>query len=267
MNSVLNLAAYRFWPIHDPAVLRETLLNSGKALGIKGTILVAPEGLNASLAGPESACRDMLATLRAVPGFAELEAKESWSADIPFKRFKVKLKQEIIRMDHPTIRPVEGRAPAVDSKTLARWLDRGHDDNGQPVVMLDTRNDFEVDFGKFENTLDWRIQKFTQFPQAVQVHLDELRDKTVVSYCTGGIRCEKAAIYMQNLGLTNVLQLEGGILKYFEETDGRHWQGSCFVFDERKALENTLSATNVDLSIPTTHQTADVRKGLCIDAE
>jgi len=251
MSPILNIAAYRFWPIEKPADLREALLASGQALGIKGTILVTPEGLNAFLAGPELACRDMLANLRAVPGFADLEAKESWSADIPFKRFKVKLKKEIIRMDHPTIRPVEGRAPAVDAKTLARWLDQGHDDKGQPVVMLDTRNDFEVDFGKFENTIDWRIQKFTQFPQAVQDHLNELQGKTIVSYCTGGIRCEKAAIYMQNLGLNNVLQLEGGILKYFEETDGRHWEGSCFVFDEREALEPSLNATNSQLALPT----------------
>ncbi len=251
MSPILNIAAYRFWPIEKPADLREALLATGQALGIKGTILVTPEGLNAFLAGPEPVAREMLATLRAVPGFAELEAKESWSADIPFKRFKVKLKKEIIRMDHPTIRPVEGRAPAVDAKTLARWLDQGHDDQGQPVVMLDTRNDFEVDFGKFENTIDWRIQKFTQFPQAVQDHLHELQDKTVISYCTGGIRCEKAAIYMQNLGLNNVLQLEGGILKYFEETDGRHWEGSCFVFDEREALEPSLNATNTKLALPT----------------
>lgn len=251
MTTILNLAAYRFWPIEKPADLREALLATGQALGIKGTILVTPEGLNAFLAGPEPVAREMLATLRAVPGFAELEAKESWSADIPFKRFKVKLKKEIIRMDHPTIRPAEGRAPAVDAKTLARWLDQGHDDQGQPVVMLDTRNDFEVDFGKFENTIDWRIQKFTQFPQAVQDHLNELQGKTVVSYCTGGIRCEKAAIYMQNLGLNNVLQLEGGILKYFEETDGRHWEGSCFVFDEREALEPSLNATNTKLALPT----------------
>ncbi len=251
MSPILNIAAYRFWPIEKPADLREALLATGQALGIKGTILVTPEGLNAFLAGPEPVAREMLATLRAVPGFAELEAKESWSADIPFKRFKVKLKKEIIRMDHPTIRPAEGRAPAVDAKTLARWLDQGHDDQGQPVVMLDTRNDFEVDFGKFENTIDWRIQKFTQFPQAVQDHLHELQDKTVISYCTGGIRCEKAAIYMQNLGLNNVLQLEGGILKYFEETDGRHWEGSCFVFDEREALEPSLNATNTKLALPT----------------
>lgn len=240
-SKILNLAAYRFWPIPQPDEVRELLFAAGERLDVKGTILVTPEGLNAFLAGPEVPCRDMLAVLQSVPGFAALEAKESWSDAIPFKRFKVKLKQEIIRMDHPTIRPVEGRAPAVDAKTLCRWLDQGHDDQGQPVVMLDTRNDFEVDVGRFENSIDWRITKFTEFPLAVANHRRELEGKTVVSYCTGGIRCEKAAIYMQSLGLTQVVQLDGGILKYLEETDGRHWQGGCFVFDERRALDPRLS--------------------------
>jgi UPF0176 protein len=236
----LNLAAYYFRPILDPEATCAVLKAAGLRLGVKGTILVTPEGLNAFLAGEEKACREMLTALRTLPGFAALQAKESWSAQVPFKRLKVKVKKEIIRMDHPTIRPDEGRAPAVDAKTLARWLDQGCDDAGTPVVMLDTRNDFEVDYGKFSNAIDWRIQKFTQFPQAVQDRRAELQGKTVVSYCTGGIRCEKAALYMHELGLNNVLQLDGGILKYFEETDGRHWQGSCFVFDEREALEPGL---------------------------
>jgi UPF0176 protein len=238
---ILNLAAYYFRPVNDPESTCAALKSKGQSLGVKGTILVTQEGLNAFMAGEEQACRSMLAALRAVPGFAELQAKESWSSEVPFKRFKVKVKKEIIRMDHPTICPVEGRAPAIDAKTLARWLDQGCDDAGKPVVMLDTRNDFEVDYGKFGNAIDWRIQKFTQFPKAVQDHRAELEGKTVVSYCTGGIRCEKAALYMHELGLNNVLQLDGGILKYFEETDGRHWQGSCFVFDEREALEPDLN--------------------------
>ena len=240
---ILNLAAYRFWPIPQPASTGDTLRAAGLALGVKGTVLVTPEGLNAFLAGTEKACRAMLEHMRAVPGFEILQAKESWSATVPFKRFKVKVKKEIIRMDHPTIRPAEGRAPAVDAKTLARWLDQGHDDAGHAVAMLDTRNDFEIDFGKFENAIDWRIRKFTEFPQAVQAHREALQGKTVVSYCTGGIRCEKAALYMHELGLTNVLQLDGGILKYFEETGGRHWQGNCFVFDEREALTPELNAS------------------------
>lgn len=238
---ILNLAAYYFWPIPDPESTSAALKAAGLPLGVKGTILITPEGLNAFLAADQKACREMLDVLRAIPGFAALQAKESWSEQVPFKRFKVKVKKEIIRMDHPTICPVEGRAPAVDAKTLARWLDQGCDDAGKPVLMLDTRNDFEVDYGKFSNAIDWRIQKFTQFPKAVQDHRAELEGKTVVSYCTGGIRCEKAALYMHELGLNNVLQLDGGILKYFEETDGRHWQGSCFVFDEREALEPDLN--------------------------
>ncbi len=238
---ILNLAAYHFWPIPDPQCTCAALKAAGQSLGIKGTILVTPEGLNAFIAGEEKTCREMLAQLRAVPGFTDLQTKESWSASVPFKRFKVKVKKEIIRMDHPTICPVEGRAPAVDAKTLARWLDRGCDDAGKPVVMLDTRNDFEADYGKFRNAIDWRIRKFTEFPQAVRDHCDDLQGKTVVSYCTGGIRCEKAALFMQELGFTNVVQLDGGILKYFEETDGRHWQGNCFVFDERESLEPNLS--------------------------
>ncbi len=237
----LNLAAYCFRPIPDPQSTCAALKAAGQSLGVKGTVLVAPEGLNAFLAGDEKSCREMLAALRAVPGFAGLQVKESWSAQVPFKRLKVKVKKEIIRMDHPAICPAEGRAPVVDAKTLGRWLDQGCDDAGKPVVMLDTRNDFEVDYGKFSNAIDWRIRKFTQFPKAVQDHRAELQGKTVVSYCTGGIRCEKAALYMHELGLNNVLQLDGGILKYFEETDGRHWQGSCFVFDEREALEPDMN--------------------------
>lgn len=238
---VLNLAAYHFSEIPNPSQVRDMLAERGELLQVRGTILVTPEGLNAFLAGPEPDCRSMLAALRALPGFEALEAKESWSTEVPFKRFKVRLKREIIRMDHPTIRPAEGRAPSVSAQTLAHWLDQGHDDAGRPVVMLDTRNDFEVDVGAFENAIDWRIQKFTEFPDAVRAHAQSLEGKTVVSYCTGGIRCEKAALYMHALGLTQVLQLEGGILRYFEQTDGRHFRGSCFVFDERAALDPDLS--------------------------
>ena len=153
----------------------------------------------------------------------------------------VKVKREIIRMDHPTIRPAAGRAPSVDPATLRRWLDQGHDDEGREVVTLDTRNAFEVDAGTFDNAIDWRIYKFTEFPPALRAHKAELQDKTVVSFCTGGIRCEKAAILMREEGLPHVYQLEGGILKYFELTDGAHYHGGCFVFDERRVLDTGLA--------------------------
>ena len=126
----------------------------------------------------------------------------------------------------------------MTAHTLRRWLDQGHDDTGRPVVTLDTRNAFEVDHGTFERAIDWRIDKFTEFPQALLDHQAELKDKTVVSFCTGGIRCEKAAIFMREAGLPHVWQLEGGILKYFEEVGSAHYTGGCFVFDERRALDS-----------------------------
>jgi UPF0176 protein len=152
----------------------------------------------------------------------------------------VKYKHEIIRMNHPAIQPVAGRAPALDAPTLKRWLDQGHDDAGRPVVTLDTRNAFEVDYGTFAGAIDWRIAKFSEFPAALQQHIADLQGKTVVSFCTGGIRCEKAALVMREAGLQDVWQLEGGILKYFEETGGAHFEGACFVFDEREALDPAL---------------------------
>lgn len=241
MTSVLNVSAYLFTPVADREGLRERLLADCRDAGLRGTVLLAPEGINLFLAGAPEPLRGVLDRLRLEPGLASLEAKESWSDEQPFRKMLVKLKDEIIRMDHPTIRPAEGRAPAVDAATLRRWLDAGVDDEGREVVMLDTRNAFEVEYGTFSGALDFRIEKFSEFPQAVRDHRDELEGRTVVSFCTGGIRCEKAAIYMHDLGLTHVRQLEGGILKYFEEVGGDHWTGDCFVFDDREALRPDLS--------------------------
>jgi UPF0176 protein len=243
VNNILNVSAYRFVPLPDAAALREPLLARAKALDLKGTILLAEEGINLFLAGAPDAVRCLLAHLRSDPRLAGLQAKESWSADVPFSRMLVKHKREIIRMDHPAIQPAQGRAPALDARTLKRWLDQGHDDAGRPVVTLDTRNAFEVAWGTFEGALDWRLAKFSEFPGALQAHLRELQGKTVVSFCTGGIRCEKAALVMREAGLQDVWQLEGGILKYFEETGGAHFQGKCFVFDEREALDPQLKPT------------------------
>jgi UPF0176 protein len=141
----------------------------------------------------------------------------------------------------PTIRPEGGRAPAVDAAPLQRWLDQGHDDNGREVVLLDTRNDYETDVGKFPQAVDYRIASFTAFPTAIAADRARYEGKTVVSYCTGGIRCEKAVLHMQDLGMPHVYQLEGGILKYLEQTDATHWRGDCFVFDERGAVDKQLA--------------------------
>ena len=248
MNTILNISTYKFVPLPDAAALREVLLERALARRLKGTILLAEEGINMFLAGPAEDVRGFVAELHADARFADIVPKESWSDTQPFKKMLVKVKGEIIRMNHPTIKPAHGRAPAVAPATVKRWLDQGHDDAGRPVVTLDTRNDFEVDEGTFEGAIDWRITKFTEFPGAFRAHLDELKDKTVVSFCTGGIRCEKAAILMREEGLEHVYQLEGGILKYFEETDGSHYQGGCFVFDERRALGADLQATGLQHS-------------------
>ena len=244
MNDILNISAYKFVDIADPQGLREPWLARALDEGLKGTILLAREGVNLFLAGPEAAVRAFVGFMHQDARFADIAPKESWSDTQPFKRMLVKCKNEIIRMNHPTIRPAGRRAPAVRAETVKRWLDQGHDDQGRPVVTLDTRNAFEVDAGAFEGAIDWRITRFGEFPAAAQAHRAELEGKTVVSYCTGGIRCEKAAIYLQEMVLESVYQLEGGILKYFEEVGGAHYQGDCFVFDERVGLAPDLSATH-----------------------
>ncbi len=237
---VLNIAAYKFIALGRLPELQVAVSGELAARALKGTVLLAEEGINLFLAGPSADIHDFLGWLRLDVRFADLEVKESFSHTQPFRKLLVKIKPEIIRMNHPAIQPTAGRAPAVDAATLKRWLDAGADDAGRPVVTLDTRNDFEVDVGSFKNAIDWRISKFTEFPQALLDHRTSLAGKTVVSFCTGGIRCEKAAIFMREAGVDNVWQLDGGILKYFEVNGQAHFEGECFVFDERRALDPEL---------------------------
>jgi UPF0176 protein len=245
--SIVNLAAYKFVTIEATEAWRPHLAERCAALGLRGTILLAPEGINLFIAGTRAAADAFIDYLRHDPlfegKFADLQFKESLSDTQPFRRMLVKLKREIITMKKPAIKPELGRAPAVDAPTLKRWLDAGHDDAGRPVVMLDTRNAFEVDVGTFDDALDYRITKFSEFPGVIEAHRADLEGKTVVSFCTGGIRCEKAAIHMKEVGIEHVYQLEGGILKYFEEVGGAHYHGECFVFDYRTALNPQLEPT------------------------
>ena len=245
--SIVNLAAYKFVTIEATEAWRPHLAERCEALALRGTILLAPEGINLFVAGPRAAADAFIDYLRHDPlfegKFADLQFKESLSDTQPFRRMLVKLKREIITMKKPAIKPELGRAPAVDAPTLKRWLDAGHDDAGRPVVMLDTRNAFEVDVGTFDDALDYRITKFSEFPGVIEANRADLQGKTVVSFCTGGIRCEKAAIHMKEVGIEHVYQLEGGILKYFEEVGGAHYHGECFVFDYRTALNPQLAPT------------------------
>jgi len=241
MADILNISTYRFVEIDDPHALQHQLKARATEFELKGTILISREGINLFLAGLGARVHAFMAQLRADPRFAGLQTKDSWSDQVPFRKMLVKVKPEIIRMNEPTIRPQFERAPAVSPVVVKRWLDAGKDDSGREVVILDTRNDFEIGHGGFHNAINWHIHKFSEFPQAVRDHRAELANRTVITYCTGGIRCEKAALFMRDLGLENVYQIDGGILKYFEEVGTAHYEGECFVFDEREALGVDLS--------------------------
>ena len=187
-----------------------------------------------------------LAELQADPRFAGLEVKYSRSAFVPFGRLRVKRKAEIITYRDPSLRPDEGRAPSVAPETLARWLAQGHDDDGREVALLDTRNAEEVEYGTFRGALNFGITRFTELPQAIAERREALAGKTVVSFCTGGIRCEKSVLGMQAEGYAHCYQLEGGILGYFEKVGGAHYDGRCFVFDDRIALDPQLQPLIAD---------------------
>ena len=246
---MLNIAAYRFVSLPDPASWVVPLRERCTSLALKGTIIVAPEGINLFVAGDAASIDAWLAWLATDPLFvdgdgsqalARLDVKRSWSGTKPFRRLRVKLKPEIVTMRKPGVRPDRERAAAVEPTRLAAWLAQGHDDDGRPVRLLDTRNAFEVFHGSFEGADHLGLTRFDGFPAAVAALPEALKDETLVTFCTGGIRCEKAALYLRDAGFDRVLQLDGGILRYFAEVGDAHWRGECFVFDERIALTADL---------------------------
>ncbi|XYJ11342.1 hypothetical protein ACSUZJ_04965 [Telluria sp. B2] len=177
----VNIAAYKFISFDNTEEMRPQFQALCQELNLKGTILLTPEGINMFLSGLPADIEQYLAWLRKDPRFADIEVKYSYSNEQSHKRMLVKIKKEIITMRMPLIKPELGRAPSVDAATLKRWLDQGFDDNGKPVVMVDTRNDFEVDVGTFDNTVDYRIAKFTEFPEVIAAHKDDFAGKTVVT--------------------------------------------------------------------------------------
>ncbi len=237
-----NLAAYHFVALENPHAVAAWLRALAEAGDLRGTVLVAPEGINLFLAGAVDAVDTLVEAVRADPRFAALVVKRSRSDSCPFARLKVKVKPEIISFRKPEAMPLAApaRAPDVAPEILARWIAQGHDDAGRRLVLLDTRNREEVGHGTFEGALTLPIDNFTELPDALAPHRESLRDATVVSFCTGGIRCEKAALWMRADGMDNVLQLDGGILGYFERVGGYGYDGRCFVFDDRIALDPAL---------------------------
>ena len=222
---IKNIAGYKFAPLDELDALRGEFLSMCQTLALKGTILLSPEGINIALSGKHENIAAFTTRLTTDARFNDMDFRVSFSDTQIFQRMKVKLKKEIITMRHPEIKPTETRAPAISPVELKKWLDEQRD-----ITVLDTRNDYEINYGTFRNAVNLHLKDFSEFPEAAK-QVDQ--HKPIVMFCTGGIRCEKAALYMQNLGYDNVYQLEGGILNYFEQAGGAHYQGECFVFDER----------------------------------
>ncbi|HEV8540764.1 MAG TPA: pseudouridine synthase, partial [Verrucomicrobiae bacterium] len=239
MNSIRNIAAYKFASLSDLKSLRGRLLAFCKASGIKGTILLSTEGINLFVAGAREKIDFLLSEIRSIPGLESLAPKVSHSERQPFSRMLVRIKKEIIAFGVDGIDPARSTSPKLPAKTLKQWLDEGRE-----VTLLDTRNDYEVKLGSFKNALPIGIDHFRHFPEAVRKLPPALKEQPVVLFCTGGIRCEKAGPFMQREGFQNIFQLEGGILKYFEECGSAHYQGECFVFDQRVGLDPSLRQTD-----------------------
>jgi UPF0176 protein len=237
MGAILNFSFYRFTRLRDLEALRERVKSRAIAEGLHGSILLSEEGINGFLAGDPAKLRPYFAWLvTEIPDLASVAPKESFSADIPFTRMLVKLKKEIITMGRPEVMPSEKTGKNIAAAELKRWYDEKKD-----FVIVDTRNGYEIDHGAFDGAVHYSIDTFREFPEKFEKAANELRDKTVVMYCTGGIRCEKATALAMDLGIKDVYQLEGGILKYFEEVGGSHYQGECFIFDHRAAVDPGLA--------------------------
>lgn len=233
-----NIAAYKFAPLSDLKPLRDHLLAFCKAHGLRGTILLSTEGINLFVAGDAGSIAGLMKEIHAVEGLEDLAPKYSDSAEQPFTRMIVRIKKEIIAFGVEGIEPARHTSPKLQAHTLKQWLDEG-----RPVTLLDTRNDYEVKLGTFRGARTLDIGHFRQFPDAVRSLPEDLKDQPVVMFCTGGIRCEKAGPFMEREGFRSIFQLDGGILKYFEECGGAHYDGECFVFDQRVGVDPALRET------------------------
>ena len=237
---ISNVAGYRFVDLPDRDKLREPFRQICNENGLKGTILLSFEGINFFLAGPQSSIDQYLHFLEEDSRFSAIPLKYSYTEYQPFNRMNVRLKKEIISLGLDHIKPAERTGEEITPTEFKQWLDEGRE-----VAIIDTRNDYEIRLGTFENAFDLNIKSFRAFPKAVESLPDSMKDTPVVMFCTGGIRCEKASVVMMDAGFSNVKQLKGGILGYFEEVGGEHWDGDCFVFDHRVALSAELEQADV----------------------
>ena len=238
----LNIAGYKFVVLPDRDALRQPFKQRCDELGLKGTILLSYEGINIFVAGPEEEINSFRSYLADDERFADIVFKQSYSEHQPFNRMNVRLKTEIISIGLPNFDRVETN----DGRILPHEL---HEKllNDDDVVLLDTRNTYETRLGTFHNAIELDINTFRAFPKAVSELDESYKDKEIVMFCTGGVRCEKASVIMKDAGFTNIKQLEGGILGYFEQVGGDYWDGECFVFDKRVALLPDLTETGTTI--------------------
>ena len=234
----LNVAGYKFEPLKNLDSLIPEFQNKCDELGLKGSVYLSPNGINFSIAGAEKNIDTYIEFMEEDSRFRDIPLKKTFSETQPFRRMKVRLKKEIISLGRDDINPRELTGDYISPRELFEMYETKED-----VIVLDTRNEYETRVGLFENAVDLQLDTFRDFPSAIETLPEEYKDKQIVMYCTGGIRCEKASAVMMKAGFSDVKQLEGGVLDYFKETGGAYWNGDCFVFDERVALDKELKET------------------------
>ena len=237
-NLFLNIAGYKFERLDSLDTLIPEFQDKCDELELKGSVYLSPRGINFSISGTEANIENYIEFMENDSRFLNIPLKRTYSETQPFRRMKVRLKKEIISLGRDDIDPRELTGEYVSPQELLSMYE-----NNEDVVVLDTRNEYETRVGLFENAVDLQLDTFRDFPKAIEQLPEEYKDKKIVMYCTGGIRCEKASAVMLKAGFTDVKQLEGGVLDYFKETGGKYWNGDCFVFDERVALDTDLNET------------------------
>jgi len=247
---------YKFVSLPDCAELQPQILAWCTQRAIRGTILLAAEGINGTIAGTRSGIDTVLGQLRSDPRLADLEHRESISETIPFDRMKVRLKTEIVTLGMPEVNPAEQVGAYVDPQDWNALM------ADPEVLVLDTRNDYEVKIGSFAGAINPKTQSFREFPAYVQQHLDPARHHKIAMFCTGGIRCEKASAYLLQQGFAEVYHLKGGILSYLDTvpTEESAWEGECFLFDQRVAVQHGLESGSYDTCLACGHPINDEDK-------
>jgi len=247
-EQTVNISGYRFVHLDNLTDLQAAMRTAFNDIGVKGTVLIAEEGINAALAGTAAQIARVREWFESDRRFKDLWLKESYSETRPFSKMKVRIRPEIItfaRDEASAVSPATDPAPNMSPEVLKEWLD-----NNADFTLLDTRNTYEIESGTFAQATDLKLNTFSEFTSAVQAAVNDgrlQRDTPIVTFCTGGIRCEKAAPYLIKQGFSEVYQVEGGILNYFDQCGGEHWDGDCFVFDDRAEINPALEPTGAQM--------------------